>query len=102
MKMRIIAFAALLATAGIAGAAIAQVSSTSVPKDGSCPTGFKASGDMCTSSSGQVAIEKIGSCPRPFRASANYCVGPRGAYAEVRNGSCPSGLQTSGNYCVRR
>ena len=81
--------------------AAAQSSSTEVAKDGSCPTGFKASGDSCKSSSGKVAIVKIGSCPTGFKASANYCVGDKGDYAEVKSGSCKSPLKASGKYCIK-
>lgn len=55
--------------------AAAQESSNEVAKDGSCPTGFKASG--------------------------NYCIGDKGDYAEVRSGSCPSGLKSSRKYCIK-
>lgn len=80
--------------------AIAQSSSSEVPKDGSCPTGFKQSGSNCVSSS-KVALPKLGSCPTGFRASGNYCVGDSDDYAEVRDGSCPSGLKASGRYCIK-
>ncbi|EAQ29286.1 hypothetical protein NAP1_00900 [Erythrobacter sp. NAP1] len=93
--------AAIVALAPMTAApAMAQSSSSSVPKDGSCPTGFKQSGSNCTSSS-KVALPKIGSCPTGFRASGNYCVGDGDDYAEVRDGSCPSGLKASGRYCVK-
>ena len=78
----------------------AQESSSEIAKDGSCPTGFKASGSLCQSSS-KVAIVRLGSCPTGFKASGNYCVGDKGSYAEVRSGSCPTGLKTSGKYCIR-
>ncbi|MEE4201461.1 hypothetical protein [Erythrobacter sp.] len=77
----------------------AQSASSSVAKDGSCPTGFKASGSNCISDD-KVALPKLGSCPTGFRASARYCVADEGKYAEIRNGSCPTGLKTSGRYCV--
>ena len=80
--------------------AAAQSASSSVAKDGSCPTGFKQSGSNCVSSD-KVAITKIGSCPTGFKASANYCVGDKGDHAIVRSGSCPSGMKVSGNYCVK-
>ena len=78
----------------------AQQSSTEVAKDGSCPTGFKASGSSCKSS-GKVAIVRLGSCPTGFKSSGNYCVGGKGDYEEVRDGSCPSGLKSSGRYCIK-
>ena len=100
MRISTILLAASLAR-GTAPSAIAQQSGSEVPRDGSCPTGFKASGDMCKSSGGKVAIVKLGSCPTGFKASANYCTGDRGDYAEVRSGSCPTGLKASGKYCVK-
>lgn len=94
--------AAVIATSGLyLPTAFAQSSSTSVTKDGSCPSGFKASGSSCKSSSGKVAIAKIGSCPTGFKASSNYCVGDKGDYAEVKSGSCSGGLKASGKYCVK-
>lgn len=97
--MLIAAFA--LSLSAIPGApAAAQESSSEVAKDGSCPTGFQASGSHCKSS-GKVAIVRLGSCPSGFKASGNYCVGDKNAYAEVRRGSCPTGLKTSGKYCIK-
>ncbi len=84
----------------LATSAYAQASSGEVPKNGSCPTGFKQSGSNCVSSS-KVALPKLGSCPTGFRASSKYCVGDADDYAEVRDGSCPSGLKASGRYCVK-
>ena len=100
--MRMIVFVSAIALGlGTAPAAHAQSSGTEVAKDGSCPSGFKASGSKCVSTGGKVAIVKIGSCPTGFKASANYCVGDKGDYAEVRDGSCGSGLKTSGKYCIK-
>ncbi|QTD56095.1 hypothetical protein [Parasphingorhabdus cellanae] len=102
MKTFTMIAAAAIATSGLyAPLAFAQSSSTSVTKDGSCPTGFKASGGNCKSSSGKVAIAKIGSCPTGFKSSSNYCVGDKGDYAEVKSGSCPGGLKASGKYCIK-
>ena len=102
MRLRIAAIAATIAlSAGSLLAPVhAQSSSNEVPKNGSCPTGFSASGSECVSSS-KVALPKLGSCPTGFRASGNYCVGDSDDYAEVRDGSCPSGMKTSGNYCIK-
>ncbi len=100
MKKTFTIFAAGILAIGTAPAAIAQSSSSEVAKDGSCPSGFSASGSSCKSSS-KVAITRLGSCPTGFKASGNYCVGGKGDYAEVRDGSCPTGLKTSGKYCVK-
>ncbi len=100
MKKTFTIFAASVLAIGTAPAAIAQSSSSEVSKNGSCPTGFKASGSSCKSSS-KVALPKVGSCPTGFKASGNYCVGGKGDYAEIRDGSCPSGTKTSGKYCVK-
>ena len=103
MTISKIAIMAVLPLATVIGSvpASAQQASSDVARDGSCPTGFKQSGDRCTSSNGKVALPKLGSCPTGFKASANYCVGDKGDYAEVRDGSCPTGLKTSGRYCVK-
>lgn len=100
-RTAIIAAALTLGTAPIfAAPASAQSSSSEVAKDGSCPKGFKQSGDSCKSSS-KVAVIKLGSCPTGFKAYGNYCVGDKGDYAEVKSGSCSSGLKASGKYCIR-
>lgn len=104
MRLRIAFLSAAIALGTapvIISPAAAQSSSTEVARDGSCPTGFKQSGDSCKSSSGKVAIVKIGSCPTGFKASANYCVGDSGDYAEVKSGSCKSPLKASGKYCIK-
>ena len=99
-KIAIAATAALLAIGTMPTAALAQSSSSEVAKNGSCPTGFKASGSNCVSSS-KVAIAKDGSCPTGWRASSNYCTAGSGEYAEMRSGSCPTGLKASGKYCIK-
>lgn len=100
--MRILASAFALAVCfGTAPAALAQSSASEVPKNGSCPSGFKSKGSSCVSTGGTVAIVKVGSCPSGFKSSQKYCVGDSGDYAEVRNGDCPTGLKTSGKYCVK-
>lgn len=102
MKIFTMIAAAAMITSGLyMPAAFAQSSGSSVAKDGSCPSGFKASGSNCKSSSGKVAIAKIGSCPTGFKASSNYCVGDKGDYAEMKSGSCSGGLKASGKYCVK-
>lgn len=83
------------------GSVLAQVASTMVLKDGSCPGGFTASGDSCKSEGSKIAIVRLGACPRGFTASGSYCIGDRGKFAVVRNGSCPSGTVSSGDYCVK-
>ena len=105
IKMRILL--AVLATAlasgtmpGLQVPLSAQSSSGEIAKDGSCPTGFKASGSTCKSAN-HVAIKRLGSCPTGFKASGNYCVGDKSDYAEIRSGSCASGLKVSGKYCVK-
>ena len=99
MRISIITAAMILGLGTMPTAALAQ-SSGEVDKDGSCPTGFKASGSSCKSSS-KVAIAKDGSCPTGWRASGNYCTADKGNYAEFRSGSCPTGMKASGRYCVK-
>jgi hypothetical protein len=47
-------------------------------------------------------IARNGSCPSGYYASGNYCVASSGSSKNAipRNGSCPSGYYASGNYCV--
>ena len=48
-----------------------------------------------------VPIEKNGSCPPGYRPSGNMCVLNSNAKPViVKNGSCPSGYRPSGNYCI--
>ncbi len=102
MNVRIIAIAGAMAIATTPSVSFAQSSSTSVPKDGSCPSGFKSSGSNCVSTGGKPAITKVGSCPSTFKSSGNYCVGTSSSsYAEVRSGSCSSGLKTAGKDCIK-
>lgn len=101
MKKITTALTAIALTIGTAPIALAQSSGSEVPKNGSCPTGFKSKGSSCVSTGGSVAITKVGSCPSGFKSSQKYCVGDSGDYAEVRNGDCPTGLKTSGKYCVK-
>ena len=81
----------------------ADITPVTVPKDGSCPSGYSASGNYCNpSSSASYAILKDGSCPSGYSASGNYCLAQSNAkYAIPKNGSCPSGFSASGNYCLK-
>ena len=94
-------------TAMASGAALAQQPVRPLPRLGSCPLGYYASGSYCLPSSGSSrgAIEKSGnSCPLGFYSSANYCVSSpsnhREAIQKIGN-SCPLGWFTSGNYCLK-
>jgi len=72
-------------------------------RDGSCPSGYYASGNYCVpTSSARFAIRREGSCPSGYFASGNYCIAATDSAKAVipRAGSCPSGWYASGNYCV--
>lgn len=101
--MRLIA-SAMLALACFAGQqAAAAPPAQPLPRDGSCPGGYYASGNYCVpSANGRYAIARNGSCPGGYYSSGKYCVASsdNSKLAIHRNGSCPSGFYASGNYCV--
>ncbi len=99
--------AAAMATAFAAPAA-AQQPLRPLPKLGSCPVGYFASGEYCVPSSGRSTrggIEKVGnSCPVGFFSSGNYCLSGRDSTPEAihKTGrSCPIGWFSSGDYCLK-
>lgn len=48
-------------------------------------------------------IEKNGTCPSGWYTSGNYCIpGKNAPYAVHKTGTCPSGWSTSGKYCVKK
>jgi hypothetical protein len=51
----------------------------------------------------QETIPKVGSCPVGYRTSGNYCIPLQSTDKEViiKLESCPSGYRTSGNYCIK-
>ena len=57
---------------------------------------------LSTTSEAQEAIHKMGSCPYGYRTSGNYCVpsSSNAKHAIFKNGACPAGYRTSGNYCL--
>ena len=72
-------------------------------KDGSCPSGYYASGNYCVPDAhARFAVPKTGSCPSGYFSSGNYCVAQSedSKLAIPRNGSCPNGYFASGDYCV--
>lgn len=74
-----------------------------VHRDGSCPSGYYASGNYCVPTNGaRFAIARNGSCPSGYYASSNYCIAASDSSKAViaRSGSCPSGWYASGNYCL--
>jgi len=92
----------------VAAPAAAQQPLRPLPKLGSCPIGYFASGDYCVPSSGRSirgGIEKVGnSCPIGFFSSGNYCLSSRDSSPEAihKTGrSCPIGWFSSGDYCLK-
>ena len=74
-----------------------------LPRSGSCPTGYHASGQYCVPGpSARYAIERNGSCPVGYFSSARYCVASsdKSALAIHRSGPCPGGYFASGKYCL--
>lgn len=51
----------------------------------------------------QEPIPKVGSCPVGYRTSGNYCIPLKSTDKEVviKLESCPSGYRTSGHYCIK-
>ena len=50
-----------------------------------------------------MPIAKNGGCPSGYSAQGNMCVPRAGAKAAfAKNGGCPSGYSAQGNYCVER
>ena len=69
-----------LAAAGLANPVLAQQPVQPLPRVGSCPLGYYASGSYCVSSPGsnREAIEKVGkSCPLGLYSSSSYCIKSR-------------------------
>lgn len=88
---------------GMLSTAIAAPPPQPLIRDGSCPSGYYASGNYCVpGSNARFAIERNGSCPSGYYASGNYCVASSNSSKTVihRSGSCPSGYYASGKYCV--
>ena len=48
-------------------------------------------------------IPKVGSCPVGYRTSGNYCIPLESTDKEViiKLKACPAGYRTSGNYCIK-
>ena len=47
-------------------------------------------------------LPKVGSCPVGYRTSGNYCIPIQNTKeVVVKMDSCPIGYRTSGNYCIK-
>lgn len=105
MRNTLVILSAALAIGTMPAGAFAQSASTTVPKNGSCPSGFSVSGGTsCKSMNGRTAMPYVGgTCPSNWNRSGNYCVSyEKGAQGMVKDGGCPSGFSTSGGkYCVK-
>ena len=51
----------------------------------------------------QQPIPKVGTCPTGYRTSGDYCIPLESTDEEViiKLKSCPSGYRTSGHYCIK-
>jgi hypothetical protein len=85
------------------GAAMPAAALEPLPKNGSCPFNYIASGNYCVPSPGaRPTIPKLGSCPVNYVASGNYCIAGQFAPSAIpKAGTCPVGYVESGNYCVK-
>jgi hypothetical protein len=79
--LALLGLVAVAAATATAAPVAAQQPLRPLPKVGSCPIGYFASGDYCMpggSRSTRGGIEKVGSsCPIGFFASGNYCLSGR-------------------------
>ncbi len=76
---------------------------STLPKVGSCPTGYSSSNEYCVpGSSARYAVLKKGSCPSGYSSSNEYCVAvsDTSKTAIPKSGSCPSGCSSSNDYCL--
>jgi hypothetical protein len=84
-------------------ALVSAESLSPILKNGSCPSGYHASGKYCTpGKDANFAIIKVGSCPSGYHSSGNYCLACNNAktvFLKAGN-SCPSGYHSSGQYCL--
>jgi hypothetical protein len=76
-----------------------------IVKNGSCPFGYRQSGNYCIpyQSNSNAVVEKFGSCPWGFHQSGNYCLANKSDTEKpiLKMGSCPYGYHQSGNYCIK-
>jgi hypothetical protein len=106
--LALLGLVAVAAATTTAAPGAAQQPLRPLPKVGSCPIGYFASGDYCMPGGGRSTrggIEKVGSsCPIGFFASGNYCLSGRDSSPEAihkTGSSCPIGWFSSGRYCLR-
>ena len=93
-KVPLLGFAVVLWSAS-------PVAAQPIPKVGTCPSGYHASGGYCApSATAGPALAKTG--PSGYHASGGYCLGERDArHAVHRVGACPVGYHVSGAYCLK-
>lgn len=75
-----------------------------LPKLGTCPSGYHASGLYCVPGrTARPALERHGTCPSGYHASGAYCLaGTQARPALPKLGAgCPSGWSSSGAYCLQ-
>lgn len=76
-----------------------------LPKVGSCPSGFYASGKYCVpfKDKSKPAMLRGGQCPSGYYTSGKYCVAisEKSKLAIPKDGPCPTGYYASGGYCLQ-
>ena len=108
--MRVAGLLGLVVVVAMAGVpdAWAQQPVVPLPRSGTCPLGYVASGSYCTPSAGgqsRGALERRpgSNCPLGFSVSGSYCVSNPGNQRQAvpQAGSiCPLGYTRSGSYCL--
>jgi len=95
MKIRTI----LIVSALFTGTTLAQP----IPKSGSCPTQYLASGGYCIPTEGaKPVVIKNEDCPTGYLIQGNYCTPMNNAPLAIpKIGNCPTGYLINGNYCVK-
>lgn len=91
----------LLLSLVLAGPAQAQ---QSLPKLGTCPSGYSASGLYCMPGrTARPALERIGPYPSGYVSSGAYCLAGSQARPALpkRGASCPTGWSSSSAYCLQ-
>ena len=75
-----------------------------LPKRGSCPPNYAASGTYCRPTKGaRFAVRRVGPCPLGYGSVGMYCIaqGWQARYAFVKALICATGYKEYGKYCIK-